>query len=155
MMTALILYDSSSLAAKANTLLQRAAINVVGLPGCNVILWRTQMLEVPRFFELAQNEAAEAQLVICAWHDHRPFSQWIQDWLELWILSRSCRNPAIALLGESDQMFFSRAAVKLREFSELSGISLIAGQRELPEDLASRPAHLHARRFNLSCATGS
>ena len=157
-MSALILYDSISLASNANALLQRASLNADGTPTWHVRLWRTQMLKEPRFFELAQNDAAEAQLIICAWHESRLFSQWIQDWLDLWVLGGNCRQPAIALLGESDQILFSHTAIKLREFSESRGIAMITSQPELPCVPATRSNPFppsRARCLNMPCAAGA
>ena len=156
-MSALILYDSLSLASNANALLQRASLNAGGTPTWHVRLWRTQMLKEPRFFELAQNDATEAELIICAWHESRPFSQWIQDWLDLWVLGRNGRQPAIALLGESDQVLFSHTAIKLREFSELRGVAMITSQPDLPCKSTTRPYPFppsRARRLNEPCAIG-
>lgn len=157
-MSALILYDSISLASNANALLQRASLNAGGKPTWNVRLWRTQMLKEPLFFELAQNDAAEAELIICAWHERRPFSQWIQDWLDLWVLGRTCRHPAIALLGENDQVLFSPTAIKLREFSELRGIAMITSQPDLPCKSTPRSNPFppsRVRRLNVPCAAGA
>ena len=149
-MNAIILYDSFSLALKANLLLQRASIKAGHLPGWNIVPWRTQLLRSQLFSKLALNEAADAELIVCAWSDSRPLNQWIADWLEQWISCRSSESSAIALLGENDDIHLTNIGAELSRFSENYGVSLIIGQGEVPGFVLPNPISDQIGRLHLT-----
>jgi hypothetical protein len=120
-MTAFIVYDSFTLACKANALLQRVAANI-GNFQWKISPWRTDLL---RFDAESLNEARTAQLIVFAWEDSRPFTNWIEQWLEQWALKRSVREGAVALLGGNEHIRNSAAATGLAEFAQKHGLELI------------------------------
>jgi hypothetical protein len=149
-MNAFIIYDSFSLASKANTLLHRASANAGDSPDWNVTPWRTQMLRVQPYSEIAHRDAADAHLIVFAWLNNRPFHQWIKEWLEQWILGRKVEEAAIAILGESEDICQSSAALELKHFAEARGVSLIVGQMEMTGTATSNPGQAHADSIQFS-----
>jgi hypothetical protein len=132
-MTALILYDTFTLASKANTLLQRASAKADGSLDWKVIPWRTHLLRSASFTELALAEAADAHLIICAWRDSHPFHHWTESWLVQWNSCRKVHDAAIALVSENDDTVQMGAAMELSRFAERHGLPLIIAQRAAPE----------------------
>lgn len=129
LMTAVILYDSFTLASKANTMLQRASANAENSLEWKIIPWRTEMLRSRVFVDPSLQEAANAPLIICAWNDSRPFQHWVERWLEEWNACRAVDDAAIAILGEHDEAGWNSAAVELARFADAHQLHLIAGQR--------------------------
>jgi hypothetical protein len=149
-MNAFIIYDSFSLASKANTLLHRASVNAGASPDWTVTPWRTQMLRVQPYSEIAHRDAADAHLIVFAWMNNRPFHQWIKEWLEQWLSGRKVEESAIAILGENEDICQSSAALELKQFAEERGVALIVGQKEIPGFTASNPRQSSAKEMNLS-----
>jgi hypothetical protein len=149
-MNACIIYDSFSLASKANTLLHRASANAGASPDWNVTPWRTQMLRVQPYSEIAHQDAADAHLIVFAWVNNRPFHQWIKEWLEQWLSGRKVEEVAIAILGENEDICQSNAALELKQFAAERGVALIVGQKEIPGIAASNPRPLPAKEMNAS-----
>jgi hypothetical protein len=132
-MTALILYDNFTLAAKANALLQRASANASHFLDWHVIAWRTELLKSESMAEIALKEAVDAHLIICAWRDSRPFHLWTEKWLEEWISRRNIEEAAFALVGESEDPW-TGAALELSQFAEKHRIALIVGRKKAARD---------------------
>lgn len=124
-MTAIILYDNFSLARGANILLQRASANVRGFLKCNVFAWRTRHLKSQPDAAKALAEAAEADLIICAWAQSQPLCHWMEQWLEQWIDCRKGKETAIAVLGQYEGPG-PGAANELSRFAEKHGIPMMA-----------------------------
>jgi hypothetical protein len=140
-MNAIILYDSLTLASKATAMLRRAAANAGQEANWNLISWRTESLRSQSFSELALDEAIDSHLIVCAWLNFRPFHQWIEDWLEQWTVRREYEESAIAMLGEGHDISCGSAEIALSRFSELHGVSLIVGKREIPDTFLSNADH--------------
>ena len=150
-MNAFIVYDSFSLASKANAMLHRASANAGGAPDWNITPWRTQMLRVEPYSEIAHRDAADAHLIVFAWVNSRPFHQWIKEWLEKWISGRKVEGAAIAILGESEDICQGSAAMELKRFAEERGVSLIVGQKGMPGGAVSDSSRSPMNVTNLSC----
>lgn len=131
-MTALIIYDSFGLASKANILLQRASANADRFLDWRIVSFRTQMLRSEPFAQAVLKEAVEANLIICAWLESRPFHHWIQTWLEQWISSRNNNDAAIAVLGERDDAAW-KGLTELSRFAAMHGLALIGAGRRVVE----------------------
>jgi hypothetical protein len=149
-MNAFIIYDSFSLASKANTLLHRASANAGDSPDWNITPWRTQMLRVEPYSEIAHRDAADAHLIVFAWLNNRPFHQWIKEWLEKWISGRKVKEAAIAILGESEDVCQGSAAMELKRFAEERGVSLIVGQKGIPGGAVASSSRSQMNPMNLS-----
>jgi hypothetical protein len=145
-LSAFIIYDSFSLARRANALLQNAAGNVEHPFRWNIIPWHTQLLHFNPGSQLALNEARAAHLLLLAWHGNRPLVSWKSEWLEKWAATRHLEEAAIALVSEDSGAGEAAATTPLKEFAERHGLTFIPNRR-LPAWEYSVPAALLLDRF--------
>jgi len=98
-MKAMVIYDTFVLAAKANSLLQRAA----GKSSCEIEWdirpWRANLLNLPGFVDEARTEATEAHLIVIALENLNSIPFWLEQWLEAWAAERKFEEAALAVLS--------------------------------------------------------
>ena len=139
-MTAFIIYDSFTLAWKANSMLQRVAAKVGNSFDWNVLPWRTQLLRFNPAARLALTEARDAHLLVFAWDKGHPLPSWLEEWLENWAATRTVKEAAIAFVGDTSLHRGADAVTGLSEFVARHDLGLILGDENEPEFSVSAPA---------------
>jgi hypothetical protein len=137
-MIAVIIYDKFDFAARANSMLERAAHRTGETMHWSVNPWRTDMLKLPPASEAALAEAAEARLIVLAVLQVHSLAPCLVDWLERWATRRQVQEAALAVWnGGNADTSLVRATPELSQFAERHGLSLIFDDNALVGDKSS------------------
>jgi hypothetical protein len=138
-MNAFVIYDSFSLACKANWELQRAAFGVGGEFEWFIKPCPTKMLFEDGLADQALADARDAHFLLFALHDSTPFSERFGSWLERWARARSTADAAIGILSDSNDIRRLRAYPGLLKFAERHHLGIVLSRPRLPEFIVSGP----------------
>lgn len=124
-MKAIIIYDNFVFAAKANELLQQAALHVDAAMHWNIKRWRVDALSLARNAEEALNDATDAHLIVFAGHRAHLLPSWLLNWLERWVASRHIKDAAFAVIGGGNGNALVAPATELSRFAKRHGLNFI------------------------------
>jgi len=148
-LNAVVIYDDSAIAAKANAMIETAAIRADEASVWSVKPWRLDLLRVPAGAEAALKDAEEAHLMVLAVRDQAALPDRVVNWLEAWAGRRQVADAAVAVIdGGGIEMAPTTAKAKLSDLARRHGISFIFGEvnraeaesAELWADLRKREA---------------
>jgi hypothetical protein len=97
-MKAMVIYDSFSVAAKANCLLQSAAVHSACVMNWEIKPWRADLLKMVNFIREASLEASDAHLIIIAAEKIGSLPYWLEHWLEDWAVERKIEEAALGIV---------------------------------------------------------
>jgi hypothetical protein len=151
-MNAVVIYDKSDFAAKANAMLERAVQGTGETTHWSVKLWRVDMLKLPPAAEAALAEAAEAHLILLAMLQPQSLLPWLVDWLEQWAGCRQVQEAALAVWdGGNAETRSARGTPQLSQFAGRHGLSFILEDNARVEDKSSMfVSGLHERGVSLT-----
>ncbi len=144
-----ILYDDSAIAAKANAMLETAAIRADQASLWSVKPWRFDLLCAPAGAEAALRDAEEAHLMVLAVHNQGALPARVANWVEAWAGRRQVADAALAVVdGGGGEAVPTTAEAELSDLARRHGLSLILGEdsraeaesAELWADLREREA---------------
>jgi hypothetical protein len=138
----LIIYDDFDLAAKTSITLRRAAKNSNVSILWNIKVWRTDIIRLRPFNEVALQDGIEAQLIIFALNPAETLPIGLSEWLEMWAEQRQIPDVTLAAASQENNselsIFASRNGLNFItdvSLDQKNGMDLIA--MFLP---ASKPA---------------
>jgi len=146
-MNAVIIYDDSAIAAKANAMLDRAARRADEALLWSVKPWKFDLLLRPPTADAALEDAEEAHLIVLAVRSQTEMSPWLLDWLEQWARRRQIEDAALAVFdgGKGDTLSAAASPI-LSQFAERHGLSFIfSDMRPTRDESASFLDELHMR----------
>ena len=151
-MNAVVIYDKSDFAVKANAMLERAAHGMGKTTHWRIKLWRVDVLKLLPAAEAALAEAAEAHLILLAMLQAQSLAPWLVHWLERWAGCRRVQEAALAVWdGGNAAPHLTRATAELLQFAERHGLSLIFGDNPPVGDKCSMLlSDLHEREVSLT-----
>jgi hypothetical protein len=151
-MNAVVIYDKSDFAVKANAMLERAAHGMGKTTHWRIKLWRVDVLKLLPAAEAALAEAAEAHLILLAMLQAQSLAPWLVHWLERWAGCRRVQEAALAVWdGGNAETLSARATPELSQIAGRHGLSLIFDDNPLVEDEYSMFASgLHEREVSLT-----
>lgn len=127
-MKALIIYDETALASKAQAMLGRAAHRADEALLWTVKPWRLDLLILPLTADEALKDAAEVHLIVFAVHSQADLSPHLLDWLEKWAGCRQVQDAALAVFdGGNGDTLSTNVAPELSQFAGRQGLSFIFG----------------------------
>lgn len=94
---AFLLYDDFTLARRAKWRLEEAAAHC-GESDCIVLPWRADLLDDPALADAALADALDAELMLLALGHTVFLPATVQRWIEVWAVSRTVPDAALALL---------------------------------------------------------
>jgi hypothetical protein len=133
-MNAVIIYEESDSASKANELLRRASDRAGAATQWSVKPWRLDMLDSPALAEEAQRDATRAQLIVLACRGQGEAFSRLLNWLEAWAERRQVQDAALAVFdGDQAGTLSASTTPALGEFAQRHGLSFILG--DVDQDL--------------------
>ena len=99
-------------------------------------MWKFEVLQQSKLFEMAVQDALEAQIVIISTHGENELPQPVQDWIQMWSSRKD--GDACALVALFDCVMPARLEVRSIR-SHLSNIAR-AGQMDFFSQPAEKPA---------------
>jgi len=128
-LNAVILYDDSAIAAKANAMLETAAIRADEATLWSVKPWRFDLLRVPAGAEAALKDANEAHLMVLAVRSQAALPGRVVNWLEAWAGRRQVADAALAVIdGEGGETVPATPEAELRHLARRHGLCFILGE---------------------------
>lgn len=125
-LNAVILYDDSTIAAKANAMLETAAIRADEASLWSVKPWRFDLLREPAGAEAALRDAEQAHLMVLAVRNQAALPGRVANWVEAWAGRRQVADAALAVVdGGGGEIVPPKAEAELSDLARRHGLSLI------------------------------